>query len=82
LLPRHRYDTNPVQGFLQRDRWKETCVNIWVNASFKLGSLLLDPDAGDVVFVVRDADNSSKKLYANKSILAGNSEYFKSGMVN
>jgi hypothetical protein len=56
--------------------------NTWRNASFKIGRLLLDPDGGDVVFVARTADNSRKKLYAYKSILAGNSEYFASRKFN
>lgn len=52
------------------------------NTSFKLARLLLVPDAGDVVFVVRAADDSQQKLYAYKSILAGNSEYFASRKFN
>jgi hypothetical protein len=44
--------------------------------------LLLDPAGGDVVFVARVADNLRQKLYAYKSILIGNSEYFARGNVN
>jgi hypothetical protein len=40
--------------------------------------MLLEPSAGDVVFIVRDTDGSRRKLYAYKSILAENSEYFAS----
>jgi hypothetical protein len=44
--------------------------------------LLLVPDAGDVVFVARAPDDSRQKIYAYKSILAGNSEYFASRKFN
>jgi len=54
-------------------------LNTWRNTSFKFARLLLDPEGGDVVFVARGTVvNSRKKLYAYKSILAGNSEYFAS----
>ena len=61
-------------------QWKDTHLNTWASTSFKFARLLLDPAGGDVIFVVRDADNSRQKLYAYKSILAGNSEYFASRM--
>jgi hypothetical protein len=48
----------------------------WAKTSFKFARLLLDPTGGDVVFVVRGTDNAAKRLYAYKSILSGNSEYF------
>jgi hypothetical protein len=50
--------------------------NSWSQTSFKFASLLLDPTGGDVVFVVRGTDNSPKRLYAYKSILTRNSDYF------
>jgi hypothetical protein len=50
--------------------------NSWSQTSFKFASLLLDPSGGDVVFVVRGTDNSPKRLYAYKSILTRNSDYF------
>jgi len=50
--------------------------NNWLNPAFKIARLLLDPAGGDIVFVVRGTDNSLKRLYAYKSILTGNSEYF------
>jgi len=54
-------------------------LNTWRNTSFKFARLLLDPEGGDVIFVARGTVvNSRKKLYAYKSILAGNSEYFAS----
>jgi hypothetical protein len=80
--PLPHYPTNPVQGFLQHEQRKEIRFKTWASTSYKFARLLLDPAAGDVVFVVRDADNSPKKLYAYKSIPTGNSEYFESGMVN
>ena len=50
--------------------------NSWFKNSFKIASLLVDPAGGDVAFVVRGTDNSRKRLYAYKSILSRNSEYF------
>jgi hypothetical protein len=50
----------------------------WKTSSFKIACLLLDPAGGDVIFVARGSDNSRRRLYAYKSILAGNSEYFAS----
>jgi hypothetical protein len=45
-------------------------------SSSKIARGLLDPAAGDVVFYVRDADNSIRELYAYKTILSAGSEYF------
>ena len=53
-------------------------LNTWESTSYKFARLLLDPTGGDVVFIVRGVDNAQQKLYAYKSILAGNSEYFAS----
>jgi hypothetical protein len=44
--------------------------------TFALGRQLLERNMGDVVFVVRDSDQSLKKLYAWSSILSEKSEYF------
>jgi hypothetical protein len=57
-------------------------LNTWKSSSFKIARLLLDPTSGDVVFVARDADDQPQKLYAYKSILTGNSEYFANRIVN
>jgi hypothetical protein len=62
--------------------WKNTSMieefsnKIWKSTSFKFAKLLLDPSAGDVVFDVRASDGTSQRLYAYKSVLAGNNEYF------
>lgn len=52
----------------------------WANVSFKFARSLLEPTMGDVVFVIRAADDSCKYLYAYKWVLAGNSEYFETRM--
>ena len=43
---------------------------------FKLASGLLDPPSGDIIFNVRDDAKNVRELYAHKSILSANSEYF------
>jgi len=55
---------------------EEFSNKVWKNTSFKFAKLLLDPSAGDIVFVVRASDGTSQRLYAYKSVLAGNNEYF------
>jgi hypothetical protein len=45
-------------------------------ASAKIAHQLLDSSTGDVIFIVRDANPARRKLYAYKSILSANSEYF------
>ena len=50
----------------------------WGRSSFKFASLLLDSEAGDVVFVVNDVNDMPQKLYAYRSVLALNSDYFAS----
>ena len=45
-------------------------------SAFKIANLLLNPSGGDIVFVTRDANNLQRELYAYKSILIQNSEYF------
>jgi hypothetical protein len=82
LLPHHHCPTDSVKNCFLHEQWEEKQLKTWANTSYKLARLLLDPTAGDVVFIVRDADDPPKKLYAYKSILAGNSKYFKSGMLN
>jgi hypothetical protein len=57
---------------------QEMTFKTWERSSFKFASLLLDPEGGDVVFVVKDANDTPQKLYAYKSVLALNSEYFAS----
>jgi hypothetical protein len=46
--------------------------------SFDLASKLLDSTEGDIVIVVSDPSSGGqdRKLFANKHILASNSEYF------
>jgi hypothetical protein len=45
-------------------------------ASFNIGRLLQDPFAGNVVFIIQGPSDSFQKLYASKSILCANSDYF------
>jgi len=67
-----------VQGFLSP--WKDLHDAKWKSTAFKFASLLLEPSTGDVVFVVRATDNTTQNLYAYKSVLAVNSEYFASSL--
>jgi hypothetical protein len=62
----------------QNHRLEEIRFETWKSFSFRIARLLLDPAAGDVIFVARGSDDSRQKLYAYKSILAGNSEHFAS----
>ena len=58
---------------------EEFSNQVWKNTSFKFAKLLLDPSAGDIVFVVQASDGTSQRLYAYKSVLAGNNEYLQLG---
>ena len=50
----------------------------WITSAAKVGGSLLDPSTGDVIFLVRDGNDTIRELYAYKSILSTASEYFKS----
>jgi hypothetical protein len=56
--------------------WKKLHIETWQNTSYKFARLLLDPTVGDVTFVVRNGSRLLGRLYAYKSILAANNEYF------
>jgi hypothetical protein len=58
---------------------KELHLTTWANTSYSFASQLLDPTSGDVVIVV-DGTNSQQRLYAYKSILTKNCEYFASSI--
>ena len=46
-------------------------------ASDVVAAEILDPQAGKVIFTIRDEDKGVVRLSAQKKILAENSEYFK-----
>ena len=48
----------------------------WI-ASDVVAAEILDPQAGNVIFTIREEDESVVRLFAQKKILAVNSEYFK-----
>lgn len=54
----------------------------WLLASSKIASRLLEPTTGDVIFITRDVDDKIRELYAHKSILSANSEYFECRKLN
>jgi hypothetical protein len=51
-------------------------------ALFRIARHIKEPNEGDVVFFVRDSEDTVRKLSAYKSILSMNCEYFESRMFN
>jgi hypothetical protein len=68
----YRKCPNSIQSYVIQDYY----IGSTPSSAFDLGSHLLDPSGGDVVFVVLDRTFSQRKLFATKQILATNSEYF------
>ena len=46
------------------------------NSHFRIARHIKEPNEGDVVFLVRDSENTVRKLSAYKSILSTNCEFF------
>jgi hypothetical protein len=67
---------NVPEGLVLYEVWKKLHIETWQNTSYKFARLLLDPTVGDVTFVVRNGSRLLGRLYAYKSILAANNEYF------
>jgi len=67
--------TNQIQTHLPSSAPK---IPSWIASAAKVAASLLDPSAGDVIFLARDGNDTIRELYAYKSILSTASELFKS----
>lgn len=63
-----------------KSKQEENNINIQVGpnakSQFRIARHIKEPNEGDVVFFVRDSENTVRKLSAYKSILSTNCEFF------